>query len=499
MRARGTVSMFRLGLRTKFFLYSNTLIAVTMILVTVIAVVHERRIRYSDIVGRGRSITEALAVPVTDTLMYQDLDLVSEGGLIENYIDGVIAQNRALIRYVVITDRNGVVINSNRLNLLGQHFARALGREAIGRPSVVEQRTSSWGEPILEVRVPLNISSKFWGSLAMGFSLSSIEQQVRTITKRAVALALLLMLGNSIITAIYVETLIRPILGLHNTMQKAAAGDLAARAHVRRGDEVGDLADTFNWMMEELERAGEGEKLRAAQLAHTEKMAAVGTLAAGVAHEVNNPLAGILTCLETIRAHPEDGATRERYLALVEDGIKRIEHTVSNLLDFSRRSSIRLEPTSLNHSLRHVSELVQYQLRKRRVEVAFELSPVEPVVLADHFQMEQLFLNLVLNAIQAMPDGGKVTLRTRMNDGTVTAEVSDTGVGIPEDIRDRIFDPFFSTREFSQGTGLGLAVSYNIVSSHGGTIEFESQVGKGTTFRVILPRDRARTDEGARQ
>jgi signal transduction histidine kinase len=120
-------------------------------------------------------------------------------------------------------------------------------------------------------------------------------------------------------------------------------------------------------------------------------------------------------------------------------------------------------------------------------------------VLADHVQMEQLFLNLVLNAIQAMPDGGKVTLRTRMNDGTVTAEVSDTGVGIPEDIRDRIFDPFFSTREFSQGTGLGLAVSYNIVSSHGGTIEFESQVGKGTTFRVILPRDRARTDEGARQ
>jgi two-component system NtrC family sensor kinase len=491
--------MFRLGLRTKFFLYSNTLIAVTMTLVTVILVLHERRVRHDEIVSRGLSVTEALAVPVTDTLMYQDLNLVSEGGLIENYINGVIAQNRALIRYVVIADRNGVVINSNRLDLLGQHFARALGPDAIGQPSIVEQRTSRQSGQILEVRTPLNIASKFWGSLTMGFSLASIEEQVRIITKRAVALALLLMLGNSFITAIYVETLIRPILGLHNTMQRAAAGELTARAHVRRGDEVGDLADTFNWMMEELQRAGEGEKLRAAQLAHTEKMAAVGTLAAGVAHEVNNPLAGILTCLETIRAHPEDGATRDRYLALVHDGIKRIEHTVSNLLDFSRRTSISLEPTSLNHSLRHVGELVQYQLQKKRVEIAFELSQVEPVVLADHFQMEQLFLNLVLNAIQAMPDGGKVTLRTRTSDGTVTAEVADTGVGIPNEIRDRIFDPFFSTREFSQGTGLGLAVSYNIVSSHGGRIEFESQVGKGTTFRVILPRDRARTDEGARQ
>jgi two-component system NtrC family sensor kinase len=491
--------MLRLGLRTKFFLYSNTLIAVTMILVTVIAVVHERRLRYSDIASRGLSITKALAVPITDTLMYQDLNLVSEGGLIENYLSGVIEENHDLIRYAIVADPKGVVTHSNRLDLLGQRFERAVGRDAIGHPPAVEVRTASWGEQVLEVRAPLNIASKFWGSLTMGFSLASIEQQVRTITKRAVVLALLLMLGNSIITAIYVETLIRPILGLHNTMQKAAAGDLSARAHVRRGDEVGDLADTFNWMMEELEHTGEGEKLRAAQLAHTEKMAAVGTLAAGVAHEVNNPLAGILTCLETIRAHPEDGATRERYLDLVQDGIKRIEHTVSNLLDFSRRSSIRLEPTSLNHSLRHVGELVQYQLRKKRVEVSFELSHVEPVVLADHFQMEQLFLNLLLNAIQAMPDGGTVTLRTRMNDGTVTAEVADTGAGIPDEIRDRIFDPFFSTREFSQGTGLGLAVSYNIVSAHGGKIEFETEVGKGTTFRVTLPRDRTSIDEGARQ
>jgi two-component system NtrC family sensor kinase len=491
--------MLRLGLRTKFFLYSNTLIAVTMVLVTVIAVVHERRVRYDEIVGRGLSVTEALAVPITDTLMYQDLNLVCEGGLIENYVNGVIEQNKNLIRYVVITDSNGVVTYSNRLNLLGQRFSRALGPDAIGQPSIVDEQTYSLGEQILEVRTPLNISSKFWGSLAMGFSLASIEQQVRTITKHAVLVALLLMFGNSIVTAVYVETLIRPILGLHNTMQRAAKGDLAARAHVRRGDEVGELADTFNWMMEELEGVGEREKLRAAQLAHTEKMAAVGTLAAGVAHEVNNPLAGILTCLETIRAHPEDGTTRERYLGLVQDGIKRIEHTVSNLLDFSRRTSVRLEPTSLNHSLRHVGELVQYQLRKKRVEISYELSQVEPVVLADHFQMEQLFLNLVLNAIQAMPDGGTVTLRTRTNDGTVTAEVADTGVGIPDEIRERIFDPFFSTREFSQGTGLGLAVSYNIVSSHGGKIEFETHVGKGTTFRVVLPSDRARTDEGERR
>ena len=362
----------------------------------------------------------------------------------------------------------------------------------------MDLRTSSWGERILEIRTPLNISTRFWGSLAIGFSLAHIDQEVRTIVQRVALVALILMFGNSILTAIYVETLIRPILGLHNTMMEAGTGDLAARAQARRGDEVGELAEAFNRMMDELERAQEREKLRAAQLAHTEKMAAVGTLAAGVAHEVNNPLAGILTCLETIRANPDDAETRQRYLALVYDGIKRIEHTVSNLLDFSRPTSARPEPTSLNHSLRHVVELAQYQLRKNRVEVVFELEPAEPVVLADHFQMEQLFLNLVLNAIQAMPDGGTVTLRTRMTDGHAIAEVIDTGVGIPDKIRDRIFDPFFSTREVGQGTGLGLAVSYTIVSAHGGSIEVESRVGRGATFRVILPLGRPQKSEGVR-
>ena len=490
--------MLRLGLRTKFFLYSNTLIVVTMGLVIVLAAVHERQSRYDEIVGRGLSITEALSVPITDVMMYEDLGLVVEEGLIENYVSGVIDHNRDLVRYVVITDSKGIVTHSNRWNLLGQRFGRALDRTAIGKPSQVDLRTSSWGERILEIRTPLNISTRFWGSLAIGFSLAKIDEVVRNIVGHVAMIALVLMFGNSILTAIYVETLIRPILGLHNTMMEAGAGDLAARAQVRRGDEVGELADAFNRMMDELEQAREREKLRAAQLAHTEKMAAMGTLAAGVAHEVNNPLAGILTCLETLRANPDDAETRRRYLGLVYDGIKRIEHTVSNLLDFSRPTSAHPEPTSLNHSLRHVVELAQYQLRKNRVEAVFELAPAEPVVLADHFQMEQLFLNLVLNAIQAMPGGGTVTLRTRMTDGRVIAEVIDTGVGIPDEIRDRIFDPFFSTREVGQGTGLGLAVSYTIVAAHGGSIEVESRVGRGATFRVILPLGRPQKGEGVR-
>jgi two-component system NtrC family sensor kinase len=492
------VTVRLLGLRSKFFLYSNTLIVVTMGLVTVLAVVHERNTRYNEIVDLGRSLAETFAVPVTDALMYEELGLVTGEGLIENYISGLIERNRGLVRYVVVTDPAGVVIHTNRWDLLGRPYDGALDRTAIGKPPVVVQETAPPGERILEVRTPLNVSTRFWGSLAMGFSLTPVEEKARAIAKRTGLIALLLMLGSSILTAVYVETLIRPILNLHNALSRAERGDLKARASVRRWDEVGELAAAFNRLMDEQERARRREEVRRVQLAHTEKMVAVGTLAAGVAHEVNNPLAGILTCLETIRANPDDAEMRERYLALVEDGIKRIEHTVLNLLDFSRPGAIRPEPTSLNDNIRHVTELVQYQLRKNNVEVEFDLAQVAPIVVVDHFQMEQLFLNLILNAIEAMPKGGRLTLRTRVEGGNAVAEVADTGTGIPAEIRDRIFDPFFSTREVGKGTGLGLSVSYNIVAAHGGTIEVESEVGKGATFRVVLPLSRPQEGGEAR-
>lgn len=479
--------MLRLGLRTKFFLYSNSLIVVTMALVGVLAVVHERRSRYDEIVSRGTSVTEALSIPITDALMYEELRLVSETGLIDNYITEMTERNRDLVRYVIVADPNGLVTHTSRWDLAGRRFSRALGQQSLGRPSEVEIRTASWGERVLEVRTALNISTRFWGSLAVGFSLDPIEKEVRRVANRVALVAVLLMLGNSLLTMIYVETLIRPILNLYQTMKRAGRGDFTARAVFRRGDEVGELADAFNRMMDELEEARDQEKVRQAQLAHTEKMAAVGTLAAGVAHEVNNPLAGMLTCIDAIQANPEDVELRERYLLLVREGIKRIEHTILNLLDFSRPRPIQPEPTSINHNLHHVVELVEFQLRKNRVEVKFELDRQEPVVRADHFQMEQLFLNLVLNAIQAMPDGGVLTLRTWAQTGKVIAEIGDTGSGIPAGLVDRIFDPFFTTRDVGKGTGLGLSVSYNIVAAHGGAIEVESKVGEGSTFRVVLP------------
>jgi signal transduction histidine kinase len=487
--------MIKLGLRIRFFLYSNTLIVVTMTLVAVLGAMYQRRTLSDAIVGRGRSIVDSMAVPITYVEGSEQVG-AGESGLIERYLAEVMARNQDLMRYVVVTDGTGVVTHASRTAMVGWSFDRALTLSDIGTEPRAVERLDINDENVLEVSSALDDGGDFLGTLAVGFSLDPIERQVRDVAGKAGLVALVLMLGNSIMTALYVETLIRPILHLNETMKRAGEGDLTVRAPTRHGDEVAELADVFNRMMAELETSREREELQRAQLAHTEKMAAVGTLAAGVAHEVNNPLAGVLASIENMRDNPDDEEMRDRYLQLIADGLTRIERTVANLLNFSRPREIKLERTSVNHNLRHVVELVGYQFRAAGVEVKMDFDSDPAMVEADHFQMEQLFLNLVLNALDAMREGGTLYLRTRVRGGKVIAEVRDNGHGIPAEIRDRIFDPFFTTREVGEGTGLGLAVSGSIVAAHGGRIELETALGRGTTFRIIMAAKPEEGDEG---
>jgi signal transduction histidine kinase len=487
--------MIKLGLRIRFFLYSNTLIVVTMALVAVLGAMYQRRTLYDAIVGRGRSIVEAMVVPITYVEGREGIEF-GESGLIERYVAEVMTRNHDVMRYVLVTDGKGLITHASRPEFVGTAFSRALpGGDVAAEPQADEQLDLS-EKKVLEVRAALVDEGEFLGTLAVGFSMEPIERQVRDVAGKAALVALVLMLGNSIMTALYVETLIRPILNLNQTMKRAGEGDLTVRAPTRHGDEVAELADVFNRMMAELEAAREREELQRAQLAHTEKMVAVGTLAAGVAHEVNNPLSGVLASIENMRDNPEDQEMRDRYLLLIADGLKRIEHTVANLLNFARPREIKLERTSVNHNIRHVVELVGYQFRAAGIEIKLDLDEDPAAVEADHFQMEQLFLNLVLNALDAMRDGGTLYLRTRVRGGKVIAEVRDTGHGIPAEIRNRIFDPFFTTREIGEGTGLGLAVSGSIVAAHGGRIELETALGRGTTFRVIMTAMAVAGDEG---
>ncbi len=231
------------------------------------------------------------------------------------------------------------------------------------------------------------------------------------------------------------------------------------------------------------------------QLAEQDKIATVGLLAAGVAHEINNPLDGLQNCLRRIVNDPTNTAQIERYAGLMTASLSHIETVVRQLLNLSHKRDRSLRPVSINDVLREAVALAVAGRRGPEIEIEWQLAEDLPPVLADSQNMTQVFLNLTMNAFHAMPDGGRLTLRTsrvRGSSGTkddgVIIEVTDTGRGMTADVRARVFEPFFTTDEGGDGTGLGLTVSQNLIIEHGGRIELESEPGRGTTFRVRLPR-----------
>lgn len=222
------------------------------------------------------------------------------------------------------------------------------------------------------------------------------------------------------------------------------------------------------------------------QLRHSEKLAAVGRLAAGIAHEVGNPLSSISGYAQLLRLGVEAEKTQKEYLMGIESESDRIKNIIRQLLDFSRTSQVKEEAIDLHQCLNQALSLISVNKDFRSVEVVKELDSNLPNIIGDADQIEQVFLNLLLNALDAMPNGGKIWVVTRNEGQAVRIQISDSGVGIESENLDKIFEPFFTTKPAGKGTGLGLAVSHRIIEAHGGKIEVESQKSKGTTFTITL-------------
>jgi len=226
------------------------------------------------------------------------------------------------------------------------------------------------------------------------------------------------------------------------------------------------------------------------QLVHAEKLASLGQLSASIAHEINNPLAGILTYTKLL-AKKISGDTLEKgaaldHLSKMESEVGRCSRIIRNLLDFSRQTEPTLRLVDVNQVIEQVLAMVGHQAQLQNVEVVRELSPSLSKVMADSDKLQQVFTNLTLNAIQAMSGGGKLTLRTSVENSQVRIDVQDTGCGISKENLSKLFTPFFTTKEKGSGVGLGLAVVRGIIERHKGEIKVQSEVGKGTTFSVYL-------------
>ncbi|MGI9034776.1 MAG: ATP-binding protein [Pyrinomonadaceae bacterium] len=297
------------------------------------------------------------------------------------------------------------------------------------------------------------------------------------------------LVPNLILVLLVVRTISRPLGRITLAAVQVTNGDYGTEVDIRKSnDEIGLLAHSFNEMSRKM--ADDIEQLRQLneQLIRTEKLAATGTLAAGVAHEVNNPLASISSLIQMIQTQANlDEETKEK-LRLISTQITRITQVTKDMMDFARIRPAAKSLINVNETIEKSLRLANFDKRFQQLKIKKELTENLPEVFADADQLQQVFLNLFLNSRDAMPEGGNLNIETFFNSSTVQIKISDDGFGIDEKDLKKIFDPFFTTKPTGKGTGLGLAVCYGIITAHGGKIDVSTNENGGAMFLIILPK-----------
>jgi two-component system NtrC family sensor kinase len=395
---------------------------------------------------------------------------------------------------------------SDRIRMLG----------APGGERILGIITPIYNEPACTACHVHPASQRVLGVLDVRLSMAQADAMVRA-SERQLTYGLLAT-GAAVVGLSFLllwALVLRPVRRLTRAMEAAAGGDLSVRVPVGSTDEMGEMAEVWNGMTDDLRQAREDleglnrtleqrveEKTGQLEQTHrqmvvVEKMASLGKLAAVVAHEINNPLAGIRTYARLLRRQfaagaaapptPEQAKETDRILQMVDGEAGRCGDIVRNLLAFSRQSGARLAEEDLAPVVERCRMLLNHQAEMLEVTLETRVAPDLPRIVCDAAQVQQVILALAMNALEATPSSGRVSIEASRDGEGVRLVIADTGWGIPKEHLDRIFEPFFTTKEAGKGVGLGLAVVYGIVSGHHGRIDVESEPGRGTTFTVRLP------------
>jgi len=474
------------SLRIRILIPTGVLFALVLAVMVVGAV----QIHGSDAARHQREKAELFTQVVANGLTSLMLDHGPQGSELNEFL-GIVASHRAEIHSISLVRSSGLVSHSSLAALLGTQlqneppFTSApvafeakgeRGRYAVRRPVLNQPACASChgqDTPIV-------------GWLEVRFAQDAIDAEKTRLAATLSATALPALFLLVFVTAwLLRREVIGPLHGLVAAMQRARAGELSVTADTGRPDELGVAARGFDATLRALREAQvEVESFYRERMLQADRFATVGELATGLAHEIKNPLAGLSGALEVLVEDLRGTPEQRDVIVEMQHQVARLTRIMESLLNFARPPQALMRPTDLNVTLENVLFLVQQQRSQAPIEIRSELSPGLPSVLADPAQLEQVFLNLCLNGIQAIAAGGVLTVRSKPTETGVTIEIQDSGPGIPEAIRPSVFRPFFTTKR--NGSGLGLAISARIVADHGGHIDFQCPEGGGTVFFVHL-------------
>jgi two-component system NtrC family sensor kinase len=400
------------------------------------------------------------------------------------------------IRGIKIFSPHGVILKSSNRSLIGRKVDPSVLRwfqEGVFKKPIKRRR-----EGIFSVLFPIDNSQpcvrchgshvKLNGILAVDISMAQTQAKLNELSNTMFLWALGVTLALAVSLSLFLTHFVtNPIQDLITTMERTEKG-LEVRVQVKSGDDLGRLGVAFNSLLSKLELAKrEVEKYHYEQMQRADRLASVGEMAAGIAHEIKNPLAGIAGVIRVLNKDVPAGDEKGAILQQVMVQVERMDKAVKNLLTFARPKEPKRVPVDVNELIGKLFDFLAPQFGKHGIVTERKLTPEIPLLALDPDLIQQAFLNIALNAIQAMQEGGTFSVETKMDDttGPVKIVFTDTGKGIPNADLASIFNPFFTTRQ--QGTGLGLSITHRVIEQHNGKIAVESPSGKGARFTISLP------------
>jgi signal transduction histidine kinase/GTP:adenosylcobinamide-phosphate guanylyltransferase len=481
------VKRFLLSLEGKF-------ISLAAIIAVVIACVlgfyfyeYEYQEHFKETKERAEVLLQAIAVSFTNALLYEELGLMEEGGFLDNQIRDFVTHPTTDLIEMAVYDADGSLRAASDYSWFRDGIHENISVGITSKVGVTSQLVSTPKLKQLELTLPLHIHGKHFGTLVGYYSLEELDLIMETLKRRILLFAALGLIVSMGLAFLIAHLLARPIKRLSAEMVRVSDPYYFPRLQSRRRDEIGILEKGFTRMLMRLRHEALSRQETQQAMMQSERLATLGTLAANLAHEVSNPLAGARSCLRRIEAHPEEIDQTKKYVLLMDRALTRIESMVQELLQFSRKKDVSFQPLDLNRVIRQAVDFCTYSLEKLDIKINLDLmEPLDPVI-GDANKLEQVFVNLLTNARDALPDGGTITIRTERKQGTVLAQVEDNGAGINSADLQKVFDPFFTTKITGQGTGLGLTICKSIVEDHRGKIAITSQPNRGTTVALTLP------------
>lgn len=478
-----------MSLKVKIIFYVGLIITFLMMIISIAFLYQFRSVILEKEISNARSVSSAAAIPILDAFIYSEQDYYDPDQILERQIS-YFSENLGSMQFMHVYDSQNILTASSHWDPAGPLQIRPPDNKisGIARESVTIHRDDEFGW-VIEIEHPLFIAGKYLGTAVMGFDGNPVRSEIRTFFLGLLILNVFVTTVTLYVLYILISKLTRSLGQLTEAIDQFDLRTPSRQLPLPDSDdEIGHLGERFALLQQRLIESKHDLAASQRNIYRAEKLAFIGRLSSGVAHEINNSVNGIQSCMYAISNDPKNHEQTGEYMMLISEGLQHIETIVKKLLEYSRKNSPSMANVNIAEVVDNVIKLCSYKMQSQSISITFKPDDGLPEILGDRQLIREVIMNLLINSMDAVPEGGCICIQAgKKSRSSIYLSIEDNGSGIEPENSELIFEPFFTTKDTGKGTGLGLSVVQGIIESHNGTITVDSDPGIRTVFTIIMP------------